>query len=697
MGIGSNILGALGLGDNINKVKGKGNEDTKEGAVSVLLPELTLGMKNEDLIKLTDKWQEKWNTSPVKSTWLTLADENEKYWKGKQFSKFSEAEGGRSLQDNIVFEGTETFLPAATRQNPEPLVELTAQEEKSEENLKYAQIIRNRLADWSDDVKLRLKIKKAGRHWFLHLIGVGKMGWDLENDRPALRIVRAKKLVLDPDGVIEEEGYTGKYVGEFRKMEASDLISTLEDNSEEGAIQAIKDEVNGELGTDVQFIEWWTKDYFCWTMGKHVLRKMRNPHWNYDPAEKLAYEQKEETPDTDIQTEGQEKNETTPEMQNADMDMEGGKPATGMPAAPEQSSIPSPFMPEQTPAMPPQNHFKSRRIPFVFLSVFNLGKTPVDETSLVTQTLPQQDVVNKRLKQIDANADDMNNGLVVSEARSGLTKTEATQVGLALRRKGTVVIPDGNPNEAVARFPATPLPTDVYNNMVDQRNRFMAILGVTGMTPAGIKNEDTVRGKIITKGLDTDRIGGGITEYFEQFADDIYNWAIQLYYVYDDIFSQASQKGAKLPRIKASVKEGSLLPKDATTKANQAIELAAGGKMSLVDLYKALEYPNPEEMAANVWLEINAPWILFKDDERVKQVMDMMQQQKQASKPPSESISFKDLPPEGKVQMAKQAGIEIAPEQIQAEDAKQEAKDQRSKLMDSALKETKPKDNAVSK
>ena len=39
------------------------------------------------------------------------------------------------------------------------------------------------------------------------------------------------------------------------------------------------------------------------------------------------------------------------------------------------------------------------------------------------------------------------------------------------------------------------------------------------------------------------------------------------------------------------------------------------------------------------------------------------QEQTQA-KPPSESISFKDLPPEGKVQMAQQAGIQLNPQQV---------------------------------
>jgi hypothetical protein len=55
------------------------------------------------------------------------------------------------------------------------------------------------------------------------------------------------------------------------------------------------------------------------------------------------------------------------------------------------------------------------------------------------------------------------------------------------------------------------------------------------------------------------------------------------------------------------------------------------------------------------------------------------------AKPPAESISFKDLPPEGKAQMAEQAGIQINPEQI-AEQENQERQIEMAKLAIQAQK-----------
>ena len=465
------------VGTQLNKWGKKDySEDTKEGVASDLTPELTLNIKDEDLLKLTTDWDKKWENSTLKGEWLTKAEENEKYWLGKQFGK-AETDQNRPLVDNAIFESLETFLPLATRRNPEPNVVLAKpQDEENEVFTALADVVEKQLATLADVGKLRLKIKKAARHWSLYMLGVAKLGWSSNEDDITVKVVRPQKLILDPDGTIDEDGYTGRFIGEYREMEAAILIKIIDNHAD-----YIKDLVKDDMGTMVRFKEYWTNEYMCWILNDKVLLKKQNPHWNYDVPEKV-----EETIDEFGQS-----------------------------------------VPQVTPAQPGQNHFSTPKMPYVFLSIFNLGKQPIDETSLISQNLSQQDLINKRLKQIDRNADSMNNGMVVSMERSGLTKEQASQVTEALRKGGTVVIPTGTPADAVARMPSPGLPTDVYNQLADTRVRLRDIFGVSGSTASGIQNEDTVRGKIITKGLDTDRIGGGITEYLEQFADDIYNYAVR--------------------------------------------------------------------------------------------------------------------------------------------------------------------------
>lgn len=606
------------LGKNINKVSGKQTPDTEQGIVSEKFPELKLEMENKDLLKLTGKWESVWNKSDVKQTWEKRCDENERYWLGNHFDR-PELDKTRPQIDNALFEALETYLPRITRRNPEPTVELDQDEDQNDQNQQFAKNLQKELSEIADELKLRLKLKKVGRHWAIYLLGAAKYGWDMNKDIPTIKAIRAKKLILDPTCTVDEDGYTGEYIGEYRKISAGMLIKTLEKiGAEEGAVKIIEGLVKEDLGTEIQFIEWWTDEYMCWTLADNVLLKKKNPHWNYEtttPGEPIVDDYGVETPGAGTTVEG-------------------------------------------------HNHFEIPKKPYGFLTVFNLGKQPMDDTSLMGQNLAGQDRVNKRIKQIDRNTDSMNGGMVVSLARAGLTQEQAANITSALRKGGVVSIPDGAPRDAIDRMSADGLPADVYNDLVDTRKRISDIFGTSGMTPQGINSERTVRGKIMNTNLDTDRIGGGVSEYLEQFADDAFNWMVQLLYVYDDEFSSIPNK----PDINVSVKEGSLLPKDSTTIANQAIELASAGKMSTVDLYKKLDYPNPEELAANVWLEVNAPDVLYGSDPRVAQVIQRQQAAAGATekKAPSESISFKDLPPEGQAQMAKQAGIELHPEALAA-------------------------------
>ena len=73
------------LGQNINKMRGKGNAENEQGIVSEKFPELTIDIENSEIIELTTKWEKDWNTSGVKSKWEKQCDENEKYWLGEHY------------------------------------------------------------------------------------------------------------------------------------------------------------------------------------------------------------------------------------------------------------------------------------------------------------------------------------------------------------------------------------------------------------------------------------------------------------------------------------------------------------------------------------------------------------------------------------------------------------------------------------
>ena len=423
------------LAKNVNKYKGGGGmNENVEGVVSVEMSELTLDLSDQELISLKKKWEKTWESSDLKSSVNKMQDENEKYWKGEQFD---DENPKRPLADNIIFEAVETFLPILTRQKPEPIVE--ANNTKDGNSLAYK--VQKMLVYQSDRLRMKLKIQKLTRFWMLYLLGVVKVGWnELENDIE-LVVLRPQKLILDPEATIDDGVYRGEYIGEYRKDFAKDLIKRFPKKE-----KYIRDLVNDKLGTHVQYIEWWTNEYVFWTLKDEVLLKAKNPHWNYDGKEKTVDEYGNEL---EIEKKG-------------------------------------------------NNHFSTPKKPYIFLTVYDLNLGPFDSTSIIQQNLALQDLINKRLKQIDKNADNTNGGLLISGDH--FDKEQAAQVAEGLRSGKPAWVPKGRVGDAINRTIAPPLPNFIYQSLQDYRGELRNIFGVRGASPQGILNEETVRGKILIKG-----------------------------------------------------------------------------------------------------------------------------------------------------------------------------------------------------
>jgi len=489
-----------------------------------------------------------------------MQKENENYWLGHQ-AKTTD----KDTVDNLIFESLETFLPIATRPKADPLVE----SDNTEEGNALADKVRKMITYNADRLQYNLQLKQVARFWALYMLGVLKVGWSMkENDITCLP-VRPQKLILDPSATIEKGEYTGYYIGETLSDMASILVERFPEKKD-----YIEDKVKVKMGTKLQYIMWTTDDYVFWTCEDEVLGKNKNPHWNYESA------------------------------------------------VPGQLDEFGTQLPDTT--QPGKNHFKNRKKPYVFLSIFNLGVQPFDDTNLVQQNIGLQDLVNKRLSQIDKNADNANGGLAVSG--DSFTEAQAAKAAKAKRNGGVIWVPTGSAREAVVELNGTALPTFVYESLIDYRNEIRNIFGTRGSTPQGTIGEDTVGGKQIIKGQDTDRIGGGISTFLEQFSDQTYNWFVQLMYVYYDEPHSAAVLGVERSKeyislvnsdftsdLSIGVKEGSMIPKDPASQRGEALELWAQNGIDPISFFDRLEFPNPRESAKNLYLWMSDPVALFPD------------------------------------------------------------------------------------
>lgn len=538
-GMYDQVKGALGLFSSINKTPTAGDQTVSPTDM------YESSMSETDVIELTSDWKKVYNTyyKDIEQT----QDAAYSYWLGKQTGNESVTNQveGNNIVDNRIFNALETFLPIATRANPEPLVT----SDKTEIGQKLAQDTKDVLAHLADKVKLRMKLKGITRNWALMRLGVIRMEFDYIKNDIDVEVVHSKRFLLDPNGTIDDSGFfTGQWLGERLNFSANTLVEMFPEKSKDIMLKA-----KGAKGTQLEIIKWWyqgTDTFF--TLDNLVLAKRKNPHWNWDG-----------------------------EIKRID-------PSTGT---------------EMTEEIKGTNHFPMPMAPYIFLSVFKTGIQPHDDTSLILQNLTLQDQVNKRMKQIDKNVDSQNNGLIV-DGRI-FDQAQAAEAASALRR-GASIRTMGDVNTTIRRDPAPALPADVFNMLSTAKAELDAVFGISGATPEGIRKEDSVRGKILTSQMDSSRIGGGISEYIEQVADSVYNWMVQLMMVHYDeehFFNAIGQdEGTELIAMKntrftspltVTVKEGSLIPKDPLTQRNEAIDLWSANAIDPLNLYKKLEFPDP--------------------------------------------------------------------------------------------------------
>ncbi len=573
-GIFNAVKNSLGLMQDYNKVTDVKSGGLGEGGGDEALEEYKSKYSKEEARKLRAQWKASYSVyygDGVEKDQKTAYN----YWLGKQKTDTLEQMDGHDTVDNLIFEAVETFLPIANRANPDPVVKSNP----SPQGQELAKNVKNFLVDWADKTKFRMKLKGGTRQWVIRKLGVWKMSYNVLQHKIECSVLQVKDLKLDPDGHWDESGlFTGDWIGEPKKISAGTLADMFPSHKEK--ILALS---KGNATKKLTLEEWWYKgtDVFYF-IEDECVGTFKNPNWNYDGEIKST----DPTTGEEISTQVIGKNH------------DFGKNA-------------------------PQ-------FPYVGLSVFSTAEHPHDDTSLVIQNVPMQDMVNKRFRQIDKNADSQNNGALASG--TSFTKEQAAEAATFLRKGGTVWVPNGDVNTAWKRDAAPSLAPDIYQQLTDSRSELRNIFGTAGSNAESIAQQDTVRGKIMTQQADSSRIGGGVTEYIEQCADTIYNFVVQFVYVYGDKAFEFNATGLngvseaiqlhntdfQLP-VNVTVKDGSLIPKDPLTERNEAMDLWSAQAIGLPELYSRLDFADPMESAKQtlMWQMVAAgrlpPQALFPD------------------------------------------------------------------------------------
>lgn len=574
-GVYNAVKGAMGLFKDYNKIGDVGPGGPNDGTPGGEEPHSEYQSKFTKI--QAQKFRKEWkNRYSIYATDLEpLQKIATDYWLGKQKKDPLETLDAHDTVDNLIFEAVETFLPIANKANPDPM----ASAGDTPEGILLAKNIKNALVDWADTQDLRMKLKGMTRNWVLNQLGVLKMSYNIFKDEIECEVRPVKNMKFDPDGHWDESGlFTGDWIGDPKKMSAGTLGDMFPDHKD-----LILKLSKGNMSKKLNMEEWWYKgtDIFYY-IEDDCVGTFKNPNWNYDGEEKRI----------------------DPETQ-------------------EELIVP----------IIGKNHRFGRnapQFPYVGLSVFSTGEKPHDDTSLILQNVPLQDLHNKRLRQIDKNADSQNSGALASG--TSFTKEQAAEAATFLRKGKVVWVPNGDVNTAWKRDAAPALPADIFQQQQQSETRLQNIFGTAGSSAQGIQQEDSVRGKIMVQQSDSSRIGGGVTEYIEKCADTVYNFVVQFMYVYYDephMVSAMGENGAVetiqirnsdfSQPVKITVKDGSLIPKDPLTERNEAMDLWEANAIGLPELYIRLDFPDPMASAKQtlLWQQVAQgllpPQLLFPD------------------------------------------------------------------------------------
>lgn len=512
-----NVLGpSLLLQDKTNV---KSAENSSVASVGDLQEELELDLSDEELLALAQEWRVRANNAKgeVEQRWKM----NKAYAYGRQNAD-RQALHTTVVPDNILFEARETFLAAAFANNPDPLV----WSDNTPRGIALSRQVNTMLSYLAEQSNLRDKLKMVVRHWDIYFVGILKHGWDNVLHDIVSDVRDPKNFLLDPNGFVDEFcDFTG-FVGENISRPAHVLADMFPDKE-----QLIYEIVEGKMGTNCTWTEWWNDDYTFSEFKGHILSKNKNPNFNYPRRESDDLEKR------------------------AKQVLKEGK-----------------------------NYFVRPKKPYTFFEVFSVQEKPYDETSLIEQNIKNQDYIVERTEQIAKNLRSANNSIAFNIA-AGFTEQTAKQAAQAMEQGSPLLTPI-EPDKSVARFPAPGYPAEAFTELQMRANNLRNVYGTLGITAQQQTKDETVGSLVLNEQHSNDRIGGLFGDKIENFASAVYQQWVQMMHVFYDDEHAANIKGKLQAIEEASVTvesfglplmvksaPNSMTPKDTISQARQALSL----------------------------------------------------------------------------------------------------------------------------
>lgn len=538
---------------------------SQQSGVIDKLPVLSLDIPDGDIIKNLDyrinESRDYWDDAKgfdLKNT----RNENVRYHLGKTDEK-GLYKHQKPYKENQIFLGEESVLSYVTAQMADPLVIPASKEARSK--LFSGDLEKAIKAHGEDVVDLEQIIELTTRNIRLKRLGVIKFHYDQgfgKHGDIISEAINPEHIILDKNATL---GSNPAFVCHVLKKSVEELLFEYPKKRDEIMKKlGIQRKTPKQMSQEIAVREVWLTHYrnnkpeegVVWYFEDLVLEKDRNPNWMY--------------------------------------------------------------------ASDSKNLLKFAKKPFIFGNLVNFGDHLIDDTTPVEQAIEQQKILNRRGRQIMENADKANGMLIIS-TDSGLTKDDAQNLTGDPNQK-LVIKTAGNPvSDLVASIEAKALPNYVINDKLDARMQIGNLLGApTDFTGSQADDGDPTLGEVMVKKNQSAGIQDKMVRAITRMLKEYYRYLVQMMIVwYDEDHSFVHDAGdgefdyITLNRslIEEGIRVKASKPTNPDNSRTEAIVLKLIDKsgISLLDAYKLLKLPNPQQLYDN-WAKSQAdPMSLARD------------------------------------------------------------------------------------
>lgn len=650
----------------------------------------------KDLLQLDDNTisllvENKWASS--QSLWSEIGelyDRNKNAYKNEPEWLKTLPKKKSKVRANRIFVNTEAVINSVIANPPKPNIvpgrDTPESKELASQQQKY-------FAKKYTDRNVKEVIRKGLRNLYFSRLLVLKPFWNANINDFDVRVVDPRNVRFSPTASKEEDSF-------FAIEEVTDTLHGLVTRFPKKRAEILKEaglEENEKADAEIltnnkefKYKEAWIGDLLICKFNNVILCKVKNPYWDWDgrlmtmeqamaindpnsstidfknalkaiksnPVATPPAPEKLSTAGDNGESEAKDnESETDGDKGEFELEQDQGEP---------QIDVPSPEFSKDAYYY---NHFNFPKKPYIFATIFADSDSPVGSTDYISQAIPLQNDVDETKRNITENVRIVN-GIIKVDAKV-MSQEEATK--LNFKDAGGIIWGKGVA-DGVLRETGQPLPAFVQQNLEDSRKEIDDIMAASSAFRGIREGQETRAGRLALIDQSFLRLNE-LVQVVDYVNNELFNWFYQLAKInytehhYAKIFGKdGAREIISLMQddfengTEVYVIPGKTLPEDRQFKFEQAQKDIELGVLAPIDYYDAAGYDNGAEKLKNLveW-GMNQAKAAGIPDERVAELAPPKEEPKPL---PKTSLKYEDLPPDGKVQLAKQVGIELDPEVV---------------------------------